>query len=98
MARDPQQIVYIGRLQFVKGVDVLLRAVRRVTQRGQAIRLVLVGGSFYRQWNVEEQQLRALAHELGIDGHPSRRRRWRRSCSRARRPSCPAAAKALARC
>lgn len=68
MARDPQQIVYIGRLQFVKGVDVLLRAVRRVTQRGQAIRLVLVGGSFYRQWNVEEQQLRALAHELGVDG------------------------------
>lgn len=56
----PPTIIHVGRLERVKGQDVLLRALPAVLARKPACRLVLVGeGS-------EKQALRALTVELGI--------------------------------
>jgi len=58
------QILYVGRFQPVKGVDVLLRAFHRCTARQQGARLVLVGGSLYN--SKEERDTRELAQELQL--------------------------------
>jgi glycosyltransferase involved in cell wall biosynthesis len=64
---DPSQIVYVGRIHRVKGVDVLLRAMRRLIDQRPHLRLVLVGGGFpYRGYQIEEESLRALAADLGL--------------------------------
>jgi len=52
--------VYTGRLEYVKGVDILLKAWKRVIQERQNASLMIVGkGSM-------EEQLRAMANELGL--------------------------------
>lgn len=65
--RDPDRIVCVGRIQRVKGVDVLLRAFARVREARPEARLTLVGGSFYRAWEAEETEIRALGARLGVD-------------------------------
>jgi glycosyltransferase involved in cell wall biosynthesis len=69
-ARDPDQILYVGRIHTIKGVDVLLRTMRRVVERRPSARLTLVGGGFiYRGYQRQEDALRRLAGELRLDGH-----------------------------
>jgi glycosyltransferase involved in cell wall biosynthesis len=69
-ARDPNQILYVGRIHTIKGVDVLLRTMRRVVERRPSARLTLVGGGFiYRGYQRQEDVLRRLAGELHLDGH-----------------------------
>jgi hypothetical protein len=68
-APHPDQILYVGIMRHVKGIDVLLRALRRLVERRPAARLVLVGGGFYRRYRIEAERLRALAGELGLSGH-----------------------------
>lgn len=67
--RDPDQVLYVGRIHFVKGVDVLLRAMRHLINRRPRTRLVLVGGSFFRDYRLQEERLRRLARDLGLEGH-----------------------------
>ncbi len=61
LAGDDEKIVlYVGRLDREKGVDVLLRAFARVVHRGQRARLVIAGtGSL-------EEELRKASAEQGI--------------------------------
>jgi D-inositol-3-phosphate glycosyltransferase len=61
------RIVYVGWLNEVKGVDVLLRALALLRERRPSARLVLVGGSLYRDEAPQERSLRKLATELGLD-------------------------------
>jgi teichuronic acid biosynthesis glycosyltransferase TuaC len=69
-ARDPDQILYVGRIHSIKGVDVLLRAMRVLVERRPSTRLTLVGGGFiYRGYQRQEEALRRLASELRLDGH-----------------------------
>jgi teichuronic acid biosynthesis glycosyltransferase TuaC len=60
------QILYVGVIRHVKGVDVLLRAMRRLVDRQPAARLVLVGGGLYKSYLLEENRLRNLARELDL--------------------------------
>jgi teichuronic acid biosynthesis glycosyltransferase TuaC len=60
------QILYVGVMRHVKGVDVLLRAMRRLIDRHPEARLVLVGGGFYESYLLEENRLRNLARELEL--------------------------------
>lgn len=64
--RRADQILFVGFLNYVKGVDVLLRAMRLLADRGLPGRLLLVGGSFYRNTRLQEQELRALAARLEL--------------------------------
>jgi glycosyltransferase involved in cell wall biosynthesis len=66
---DPNQLVFVGRLQHVKGVDVLLRALPLLLARRPHLRLKLVGSSFYQHAAKEEQQLYDLVRQLGLDEH-----------------------------
>lgn len=54
------ELIFVGRLVSDKGVDVLLHALQRLAGRLQP-RLTIVGGG------PEEETLRALARELGVD-------------------------------
>ena len=59
--RDHDQVLFLGRLAREKGLDVLLRAWARVQQARPQARLTIVGSG------PEEQDLRSLAAELGLD-------------------------------
>lgn len=65
--RDAEQILFVGLIKAIKGVDVLLEAMGIIASRRPAARLVLAGGAFYRRTQVEEDRLRATATDLGLD-------------------------------
>jgi glycosyltransferase involved in cell wall biosynthesis len=60
------QILFVGVVRHVKGVDVLLRALKVLADRGSAARLVLIGESFYQGYRVDYERMRQLARDLGI--------------------------------
>lgn len=68
---DPPVILFLGRLQPIKGPDILLRAANILRQRGQRFRIRFVGsvlGSFGRDPATEyERDLLRLAEPLGDD-------------------------------
>lgn len=64
--RVPGQILFVGFVNYVKGVDVLLDAMARLAASGGPGRLLLVGGSFYRNTRLQEERLREHARTLGL--------------------------------
>ena len=60
------QILYVGWPNYNKGVDVLLRAMAVLRDRGEPGRLLLVGGSYFRGTRRDERELRSLADELEL--------------------------------
>ncbi|MEO8042943.1 MAG: glycosyltransferase, partial [Acidobacteriota bacterium] len=68
---DPNQILYVGFMRHVKGVDVLLKAMQRLVKRNSKLKLVLVGGGIYRHSQAQESDLHAMARELGIEKNVS---------------------------
>lgn len=64
--RQPNQILYVGFLNATKGVDVLLRAMKRVLEGRPQARLVLAGGAFYRDTRRQAERLTQLATDLGL--------------------------------
>ena len=64
--RDRNQILFVGQVNYNKGIDVLLTALPKVAAVHPDVRLVIVGGSYYRRGGDQERQLRARATELGL--------------------------------
>jgi teichuronic acid biosynthesis glycosyltransferase TuaC len=64
--RDPNQILFVGAIRHVKGVDLLLRALRLLHDRGRETRLVIVGEAFYGSYQQDERRLKTLVEELGL--------------------------------
>jgi glycosyltransferase involved in cell wall biosynthesis len=64
--RKRDQIAYVGLINFNKGIDVLLEAMVRVARANERARLVLVGGSYYRNTRLQEDRLKERAQELGL--------------------------------
>lgn len=62
----PSQILFVGNIRHVKGVDILLRAMPLVAVRRPDARLILIGESFYASYRAEYQRMKDLAAELGI--------------------------------
>lgn len=66
---DPNQILYVGRIHRIKGIDILLTAARQLANRRPEIRVVFVGGSLLsRHYRLQEERLRRLARELHLEG------------------------------
>jgi len=63
------QILYVGVLNFNKGLDTLLHAVHSLAKHRPTVKLVLVGGFFYRNTQLQAERIRQMAHELGLDRH-----------------------------
>jgi teichuronic acid biosynthesis glycosyltransferase TuaC len=64
--RNPDQLLFVGAIRPVKGVDLLLRAIRILVDRGRAVHLLLVGEAFYGRYKQEELRLMQMTHDLGI--------------------------------
>jgi colanic acid/amylovoran biosynthesis glycosyltransferase len=58
--KDPNMVLYVGRLVPYKGCDYLLRAMQHVQQRHPAAHLVVIGEGTFRA------ELEGLARELGV--------------------------------
>jgi teichuronic acid biosynthesis glycosyltransferase TuaC len=65
--RIPDQILFAGLLRPVKGVDILLRALRILADRGCMVKLVLATAAVFASHRREEQRLRTMARELNIE-------------------------------
>lgn len=61
------QILYVGYMRHVKGIDILLQAMSRVVKEKPELILVLVGGGIYRDSQKQEMELRQLSQQLGIE-------------------------------
>jgi glycosyltransferase involved in cell wall biosynthesis len=64
--RIPDQILFVGFLNHMKGIDVLLDAIALLRDGELAGRAVLVGGGFYRNTRKQEETLRRRAEELDL--------------------------------
>ncbi len=62
---DGKIILFVGRIEPLKGIDRLLGAVASINN-GQRLRLVIVGGDEHSQYEVE--RLKELSRSLGIEG------------------------------
>ncbi len=63
-ARAGDQILFAGAIRPVKGLDVLIDALRILTNRGRSLRLTIAGEPFYGPYQQEEARIRQL-----IDDH-----------------------------
>ena len=70
---DAYLLLCVGRMEPLKGMDALIRALSHLRTNGHALapklRLLLIGGDpegRYQLWNAEQQRLDRLRHELGI--------------------------------
>lgn len=66
--RRRDQVLYVGWINYMKGIDVLLRAMKLLDDWGVPGRLVLVGGALYRNTRLQEMELRRLADSLDLGG------------------------------
>lgn len=62
----PNQIVFVGAIRPVKGVDVLLNSLRLLADWGRDVRLVLVGESYFKGYQKEYARLQQMARDLGL--------------------------------
>lgn len=65
---DPHQLLFVGLIRHVKGLDILVRAFAALAAKGPRLRLLVVGGSFYRAYQKDEDAVRRLVAELGLEG------------------------------
>src|SRR5216683_5714096 len=62
----PNQVLFVGAIRPVKGVDILLRAMRLLVDSGRNVTLVLVGESYFKNYQREYDRLRQMAEELQL--------------------------------
>jgi glycosyltransferase involved in cell wall biosynthesis len=67
--RSADQILFVGVIRPVKGLDVLLKAVRRLVDRGRKVTLLVIGEAFYTAYRQEELRLKKLASDLNLSDH-----------------------------
>ncbi len=65
--RLSNRILFVGVVRPAKGVDVLLRALRLLNDRGRVVELAMVGDPYYQAYRKEYDRLRRLVSELGLD-------------------------------
>jgi D-inositol-3-phosphate glycosyltransferase len=70
---DAYLLICVGRMEPLKGMDALIRALSHLRNNGHAgapkLRLLLIGGDpeeRHQLWNAEQQRLDRLRHELGV--------------------------------
>ncbi len=65
-AERSDDILFVGFVNFNKGLDVLFEAMRILQSRGSRARLLVAGGAHYRNTRLQGVQLARLPEELGI--------------------------------
>ena len=64
--RDPHHLLFVGLIRHVKGLDVLINALGHLLPEFPELRLSVAGGSFYRAYERDAAQVRALVQALGL--------------------------------
>jgi glycosyltransferase involved in cell wall biosynthesis len=64
--RDPCHLLFVGLIRHVKGLDVLVRALGHLLPEFPDLRLSVAGGSFYRAYERDARDVRALVDALGL--------------------------------
>ncbi len=64
--RIANQILFVGAIRPVKGLDILLRALRVLANEGRAVQLLVIGEAFYGAYRQEELRLKQLMSELNL--------------------------------
>jgi glycosyltransferase involved in cell wall biosynthesis len=64
--RELDRILFVGAVRWVKGLDVLVRAVSILREEWPEIRLSVLGEAFYGQWRRDEVEVRKLCVALGV--------------------------------
>jgi glycosyltransferase involved in cell wall biosynthesis len=67
-AWDPHQLLFVGLIRHVKGLDILVRAFSALAAKRPQLRLLVVGGAFYRSYQRDEEAVRRLVVQLGVEG------------------------------
>jgi len=65
--RDPNQLVFVGVVRRVKGLDVLVRALALLVTDRPELHLLVVGNPYYRAYRRDEQAVRRLIGELHLN-------------------------------
>jgi D-inositol-3-phosphate glycosyltransferase len=78
LSADERLLVCVGRMEPLKGMDALVRALALLKQGkrpwAKQLRVLLIGGESEghpQRWNAEQRRLDALRHELGIEDRVS---------------------------
>ena len=64
--RDSRHLLFVGLIRQVKGLDVLIRAMGHLLPEMPDLRLTVAGGSFYRAYERDAEQVRQLVQALGL--------------------------------
>ena len=64
--REETQLLFVGNVRHVKGLDVLIEAVRLLASRGRDLELVVVGEGHYRSNQLQQEQLVRETERLGL--------------------------------
>jgi glycosyltransferase involved in cell wall biosynthesis len=64
--RDSNRVLFVGAIRPVKGVDILLKTMRLLVDRGRNVQLLLAGEAFYGPYRREEQRLKEMTNELNL--------------------------------
>lgn len=63
------QVLFVGAIRPVKGLDILIKAMRLLSDRGRKLKLLVVGESFYQSYRREYQRIQQMVHELRLTRH-----------------------------
>jgi teichuronic acid biosynthesis glycosyltransferase TuaC len=64
--RVPNRILFVGAVRPVKGVDILLRSIRLLRDRGREASLIVAGEPFFGSYQKEETRLRYMTRDLQL--------------------------------
>ncbi|MGI8497659.1 MAG: glycosyltransferase [Gemmatimonadaceae bacterium] len=65
-SRDTDQLLFVGLIRRVKGLDILVRALGLLATSRPTVRLLVLGAGFYRGYQRDEQEVRQLVVSLGL--------------------------------
>ncbi|MBA2670104.1 MAG: glycosyltransferase [Gemmatimonadetes bacterium] len=66
---DPDQILFVGLVRKVKGLDTLVRAMARLREIRPETRLVVIGGTFFPGQERDFDEVKRLVRELHLESH-----------------------------
>lgn len=65
-AWDAEQVLFVGLIRHVKGLDVLVRALAALAAKRPRVRLLAIGAGVLRGYRRDEREARALVGRLGL--------------------------------
>lgn len=63
------RLIFVGLIRRVKGLDILLRALRLLIDQGTDVTLTVVGESFYGAYRADHREVLSLVEALGLSRH-----------------------------